>query len=280
MNEQRKVIYKRRLQIIEGEDLHEETMELLESTMTALVASACPNDYPEEWDLPRLVTEVTQYYPTKFVAEDLAEATTAGQVTESIISEALDLYAERDETIPGGAETARQLERDIMLQILDQRWRDHLADMDLLREGINLRAMGNQDPLVAWQREGFAMFGKLMEGIDDDYLRYIFHVQVLSEETAEPDLDKASYIAADDPVQGSAEMAALAAATTPAAVAEDAVLAGDPNAGALTGAVTNRFADDGETQVPIVKSDKEKLGRNDPCWCGSGKKYKLCHGAN
>jgi preprotein translocase subunit SecA len=283
MNEQRKVIYQRRLQIIEGEDLHEETKELLETTVSALVTSACPNDYPEEWDLPRLITEITQYYPTKFVAEDLAEATTAGQVAESILTEALDLYAERDETIPGGEETARQLERDIMLQILDQRWRDHLADMDLLREGINLRAMGNQDPLVAWQREGFAMFGKLMEGIDDDYLRYIFHVQVLAESTPEPDLGQASYIAADDPVQGSGEMAAAFAAATPTEIADAAAGAGDPRQRTLPApepGVTNRFAGDGETQVPIVKSDREKLGRNDPCWCDSGKKYKLCHGAN
>jgi preprotein translocase subunit SecA len=283
MNEQRKVIYQRRLQIIEGEDLHEETKELLETTVSALVTSACPNDYPEEWDLPRLITEITQYYPTKFVTEDLAEATTAGQVAESILTEALDLYAERDETIPGGEETARQLERDIMLQILDQRWRDHLADMDLLREGINLRAMGNQDPLVAWQREGFAMFGKLMEGIDDDYLRYIFHVQVLAESTPEPDLGQASYIAADDPVQGSGEMAAAFAAATPTEIADAAAGAGDPRQRTLPApepGVTNRFAGDGETQVPIVKSDREKLGRNDPCWCDSGKKYKLCHGAN
>ena len=122
-----------------------------------------------------------------------------------MITEALELYAERDETIPGGAKTARQLERDIMLQIIDQRWQDHLADMDYLQEGINLRAMGNQDPLVAWQREGFAMFGKLMDGINDDYLRYMFHVQVLTEENAaEPDLAQASYVAADDPVQGDA----------------------------------------------------------------------------
>jgi preprotein translocase subunit SecA len=282
MNEQRKVIYKRRLQIIEGEDLDEETRELLETTVTGLVTSACPNDFPEEWDLGRLITELTQYYPTKFVAEDLAEATTAGQVAESVITEALDLYAERDESIPGGAEVARQLERDIMLQILDQRWRDHLADMDNLREGIGLRAMGNQDPLVAWQREGFAMFGKLMEGIDDDYLRYLFHVQVLSEEAAaEPDLGRASYLAADDPVQGSAEIAALAQATTPVAAADAAALAGDPNSAVnARDGITNRLADDGETQVPIVKSDREKLGRNDPCWCGSGKKYKLCHGAS
>ena len=113
MNEQRKVIYRRRNQIIEGEDLHDETIEVLESTITELVASSCPSDFPEEWDLARLVTEVTQYYPTKFVADDLAGATTVGQVTESILTEALGLYAERDETIPGGEETARQLERDV-----------------------------------------------------------------------------------------------------------------------------------------------------------------------
>jgi preprotein translocase subunit SecA len=283
MNEQRKVIYKRRLQIIEGQDLHEETLELLETTITALVEASCPTDYPEEWDLARLITEVTQYYPSKFVEDDLAEATTAGQVAESILSEALDLYAERDETIPGGAETARQLERDIMLQILDQRWRDHLAEMDLLREGINLRAMGNQDPLVAWQRDGFEMFGKLMDGIDDDYLRYVFHVQVLAEPAPEPDLAQASYIAADDPVQGSGSMsAAFAVGPTAAEMAEVAAEGGANGLGAGGGAVgvTNRMADDGETQVPIVKSDKEKIGRNEPCWCGSNKKFKFCHGAN
>ncbi len=249
--------------------------------MTALVASSCPSEYPEEWDLPGLVTEITQYYPTKFVAEDLAGATTVGQVTESILTEALDLYAERDETIPGGEEIARQLERDIMLQIIDQRWQDHLAEMDYLREGINLRAMGNQDPLVAYQREGFAMFGKLMDGIGDDYLRYVFHVQVLAEPAPEPDLDRANYLAADDPVQGDGAITAAFAAATPAELEQAA--ADDRPSRAGTGprlGVTNRLADDGETQMPIVKSDREKIGRNEPCWCGSGKKFKFCHGAN
>ncbi|MGA3148027.1 MAG: SEC-C metal-binding domain-containing protein, partial [Acidimicrobiales bacterium] len=280
MNEQRKVIYRRRNQIIEGEDLHEDTVELLESTMTEVVASSCPSEYSEEWDLPRLITEVTQYFPTKFVADDLAGASTVGQITESILTEALDLYAERDESIPGGAETARQLERDIMLQIIDQRWQDHLAEMDYLREGINLRAMGNQDPLVAYQREGFAMFGKLMDGINDDYLRYVFHVQVMAEPTAEPDLERASYIAADDPVQGDDAISAAFAAATPAEMEEVAASAGLPGGNGSQVGVTNRLAEDGETQLPIVKSDREKLGRNDPCWCGSNKKFKLCHGAN
>jgi preprotein translocase subunit SecA len=278
MDKQRKVIYRRRFQIIEGEDLHDETVELLESTMTEVVATSCPSDYPEEWDLPRLVTEVTQYYPTKFVADDLAGASTVGQLTESILTEALDMYAERDETIPGGAETARQLERDIMLQIIDQRWQDHLAEMDYLREGINLRAMGNQDPLVAYQREGFDMFGKLMDGINDDYLRYVFHVQVLTEPAAEPDLDRANYIAADDPVQGDGGIVAAFAAASPAEIEQGAATAGLAGGNGTQAGVTSRLADDGETQLPIVKSEREKLGRNEPCWCGSGKKFKLCHG--
>ena len=204
-------------------------------TLTEVVARSCPSDYPEEWDLPGLISELTQYYPTKFVPEDFAEAATAGQVTESVITEALELYAERDETIPGGEETARQLERDIMLQIIDQRWQDHLADMDYLKEGINLRAMGNQDPLVAWQREGFALFGKLMDGISDDYLRYVFHVQVLTEDSAtEPDLAQASYEAADDPVQGDAAVNAAFANATPAEL-EAAAAVNDGIGGAAGG---------------------------------------------
>ncbi len=278
MNEQRKVIYARRMQVIDGEDLREETLELLESTLTEVVAAACPSDFPEEWDLAGLITELTQYYPTKFTADELAAATTVGQITESVITEALDLYAERDETIPGGAETARQLERDIMLSIIDQRWQDHLAEMDYLREGINLRAMGNQDPLVAWQRDGFAMFGKLMDSISDDYLRYVFHTQVLSEPAAEPNLAQASYVAADDPVQGDGAITAAFAAAPPLEFEEGGGMAAA--AGGAAGGVATRLADDGETQLPIVKSAREKIGRNEPCWCGSGKKFKLCHGAN
>jgi preprotein translocase subunit SecA len=286
MDKQRKVIYARRLQVIDGEDLREETLELLEQTLTDVVANACPSDFPEEWDLPGLINELLQYYPTKFTGDDLSAATTVGQITESVITEALDLYRERDETIPGGAETARQLERDIMLSIIDQRWQDHLAEMDYLREGINLRAMGNQDPLVAWQRDGFALFEKLMDSIADDYLRYLFHVQVLVQPAAETDLAQASYVAADDPVQGDGAISAAfaAAPVVPQGMEGDGrggVAAGGAAAASGNGGgVATRLADDGETQLPIVKSGREKIGRNQPCWCGSGKKFKLCHGAN
>jgi len=118
-----------------------------------------PERLPEDWELDRLLAEVQQYYPTKFVLEDLAEASSTEVLRESLLDEALAYYAEHSASLPGGKETARQVEREVMLQVIDQRWRDHLAEMDYLREGINLRAMGQQDPLVAWQREGFSMFG-------------------------------------------------------------------------------------------------------------------------
>ena len=139
------------------------------------------------------MAEVTQYYPTAFTDEDLAEATTTGQLIESLVAEAHRLLPAAATRSARGARTeARQIEREVMLQIIDQRWREHLSEMDYLREGINLRAMGQQDPLVAWQREGFEMFGQLMDAIDDDYLRYVLHVQVIAEPGAEPDLDQAS----------------------------------------------------------------------------------------
>jgi preprotein translocase subunit SecA len=167
-----------------------------------------------------------------------------------------------------------------MLQIIDQRWREHLAEMDYLREGINLRAMGQQDPLVAWQREGFSMFGQLMDAIDDDYLRYVLHVEVLTEQ-AEPDLGQASYLAADDPVQGPASIALAAQQAQQAQEQAQAALAQlpDPSAAAPEPVAAGAAAPDAlAAQAPTVKSDRDKIGRNDPCWCGSNKKYKLCHG--
>jgi preprotein translocase subunit SecA len=281
MNEQRKVIYAHRLSILEGEDLHDRTVELLDQTLESVVQLACPSDYPEEWDLERLLAEVSQYYPSQFTVADLAEATTTAQLTESIVAEALEYYEARSEAMPGGQETARQIERDVMLQIIDQRWRDHLAEMDYLREGINLRAMGQQDPLVAWQREGFSMFGRLIEAIDEDYLRYVLHVEAVVNPAAEPDLALATYEAADDPVAGTLSMAPelLAERGTLVDPTVQPVANQRPQEGAARPQQVVRSDSGEETLVPTVRAPHEKIGRNEPCWCGSGKKYKLCHGA-
>ncbi|MGH9046244.1 MAG: SEC-C metal-binding domain-containing protein, partial [Acidimicrobiales bacterium] len=280
MNEQRKVIYANRLAILEGEDLHERTAELLEETLESLVQQSCPTEYHEEWDLEHLIAEVTQYYPTQFTTEDLEEATTVAQITESLVTEALEYYDTRSAEMPDGEETARQIEREVMLQIIDQRWRDHLSDMDYLREGINLRAMGQQDPLVAWQRDGFSMFEKLVESVDDDYLRYVLHVEAVVNPVDEPDLSRAVYEAAEDPVTGTLAMAPQLLADQ--GVSVDAIsngLAPTPRADGPPAARAQPPAGDEVALVPTVKAPNEKLGRNAPCWCGSGKKFKLCHGA-
>ncbi len=179
MDQQRKVIYERRLQIIDGDDLEEHTEDLLAGAAEKLVAEHCPTEFEEDWDLKALIDGLTQYYPTKFAVEDLAQAATTEDLVESIVEEALDYYEKHAESMPGGAETMRQIERDVYLQIIDARWRDHLAEMDNLKDGIHLRWTVQADPLNAWQQEGYSMFGQLMEVIDNDYLRYILHVEAV-----------------------------------------------------------------------------------------------------
>jgi len=286
-NEQRKVVYQRRLQIIDGEDLKAYTEELLTGMVDRVVAANCPTEFPEEWDLEGLVVELTQYYPTRFTSEDLEAATSVQQITESILTEALELYDERETTFPGGEETARDIERNIMIQIIDQRWREHLVEMDYLNEGIHLRGIAQTDPLVAWQREGFEMFGKLIDSIDDDYLRYVMHVQVLAEPAEEPDYAQAAFVAAEDPVSGLGELAPSPAATAnggaeqgpPSRQPGAAVQPSSPPA-AAKGSPRPSSGPIPPTGAKVAGGAPVKVGRNEPCWCGSGRKFKVCHGAS
>ena len=198
-------------------------------------------------------------------------------------------YEQREGSMPapeGGdaAETMRALEREVMLQLIDQKWREHLSEMDYLREGINLRAMGQKDPLVEWQRDGYEMFGQMMASIDDDYVKIVMHaqVQVLEQQPEQPSLAGAQYEAAEDPVQGTGAM--WQAARTGPAPGEEVVFAPEPagvgsNPTAASPAQQMGAGPSPEIEKPIVRdSDFERAGRNDPCPCGSGKKFKFCHG--
>jgi preprotein translocase subunit SecA len=310
MDQQRKVIYQQRLQIIDGDDLEEKTEDLLAGAAEKLVAEYCPTEFEEDWDLKGLVDGIMQYYPTKFTSADLEQAATTEDLIESIVEEALDYYERHSEAMPGGAETMRQIERDVYLQIMDARWRDHLAEMDNLKDGIHLRWTVQADPLNAWQQEGYNMFGQLMEVIDNDYLRYILHVEAVQPAASEaPDLDKAVYAAAEDPVAEASSFAGLLAAergtqvpgqtsilTTPDGAAGAGGIGGAGAIGGADGAgngsgngrqrqrgakaqVSRPNAPDPDAARPVVKDRTEKVGRNEPCWCGSGKKFKFCHGA-
>ncbi|HXZ61601.1 MAG TPA: preprotein translocase subunit SecA [Acidimicrobiales bacterium] len=286
MDQQRKVIYERRLQIIDGEDLEEHTEDLLAGMVEKLVAEHCPTEFEEDWDLKALVDGLMLYYPTKFSDSDLAQAATTEDLVESVVEEVLEYYEDHSEAMPDGAETMRQIERDVYLQIMDARWRDHLTEMDNLKDGIHLRWTVQADPLNAWQQEGYAMFGQLMEVIDNDYLRYILHVEAVQPAAAEPDLDKAVYAAAEDPVAEAGALAGALLAEQGTNVARQTAAArpasgnGNAPAGRASKAQVRRpNAPDPDALVPVVKEQHEKIGRNDPCWCGSGKKYKFCHGA-
>jgi preprotein translocase subunit SecA len=152
-----------------------------------------------------------------------------------------------------------------MLRIIDQRWREHLDEMDYLQEGINLRAMGQKDPLTEWQREGFEMFGQMMKGIAQDFVKYVMHVQVVRQEAPAPVVQNVQQSSSDDLPQGGGFAAAAQAAAA---------------AGEIDPAVAATAAAPAPTkQQTVVKDEWSKTPRNAPCPCGSGKKFKQCHGA-
>jgi preprotein translocase subunit SecA len=303
-DKQRKEIYSRRMQIIDGEDLREYTEALLSEAIAKIVDTTCPSEFAEEWDLGALVAEATRYYPTKFSARELEAAESTQQLAESLLTEAFEFYEER-ETVLGGPERARELERNIMLQIIDARWRAHLVELDYLREGIHLRGLAQTDPLVAWQREAYGMFGQLSDGIADDYLQHVFHVSWAEPEPdPEADLSQATYLASEDPSDSSAltgegdgggqaangqangnrngqpRSAGMAGAGVASGLA-GVTAASRSGAGSGSGATAaGGDGGGGSGQNAGTPAKPQKIGRNEPCYCGSGRKFKLCHGAN
>ncbi|MFZ0767834.1 MAG: SEC-C metal-binding domain-containing protein, partial [Acidimicrobiales bacterium] len=256
MNEQRKVIYKRRQQVIDGEDIHDATIELIEERLTDVVDQHIGTGFAEEWDLNALALDLQTYYPTELTVETLSAYDNVDDVIGLVVDEAVAQYEHKSENYPGGLDTAKEIERDVMLQILDQRWRDHLSEMDYLRDGIHLRQVAQQDPLTAWQKEGYLMFEQLLDSVDIDYVRYITHVEAAPAPSEVEDEDLGLEGALTNAVQ-------VAPGATELPVHNDA-----PKA---VGTAAPRA-----TKGPATQH--EKLGRNDPCWCGSKRKFKQCHG--
>ena len=264
MNEQRKIIYRRRQQILDGEDLELDAIQAIESAISRLVGEYCLGDFFEDWDVPGLLDAARLYYPTRITKEQIDEIMGREALEAAFVDDAKALYEEKGEQI--GVDTLRDIERRVMLSVIDQHWREHLYEMDYLQEGINLRAMGQQDPLSEWQREGFDMFEAMMGQIEDDFVRYVFHLQVVVDEEPRPEIRNMSYSAPVDPVQGSSSIEAAMAAQ-----AAEMPLSFDPDEEAPMALPTE------QVQQQPVRAEKTP-GRNEPCFCGSGKKYKLCHG--
>ena len=210
-NEQRKVIYARRLQIIDGEDLQAPHRGAARRDGGTGRRQQLPERLPEEWDLEGLQVEFRSTTRRGSPSMDLEAAPNVAQLTESILARPSSSMTSRSD-LPGGTETAAGDRAQRHDPDLDQRWREHLVEMDYLNEGIHLRGIAQTDPLVAWQHEGSRCSASSWTRIDDDYLRYVMHVQVLAAPAEDPDYAQAAFVAADDPAAGMGELAQVPAA--------------------------------------------------------------------
>ncbi|MFC8668477.1 preprotein translocase subunit SecA [Streptomyces sp. NPDC057199] len=189
LNRQREVIYGERRRVLEGEDLQEQIQHFMNDTIDAYIDAETAEGFAEEWDVDRLWGAFKQLYPVKVTVEELEEAAgdraglTAEFISESIKDDIYEQYSAREEQL--GSEIMRELERRVVLSVLDRKWREHLYEMDYLQEGIGLRAMAQKDPLVEYQREGFDMFTAMMDGIKEESVGYLFNLEVQVEQQVE-----------------------------------------------------------------------------------------------
>ena len=242
MNRQREVIYGERRLVLEGEDISTQVQTFLADTLIAYVNAETAEGYSEDWDLDRLWQALKLVYPIGFTAEEMIAkigsraALDVDYLADQILEDATAAYEKRQLEL--GADVMRELERKVLLSVLDRKWREHLYEMDYLQEGIGLRAMAQRDPLVEYQREGYELFAAMMDGIKEELASLVFNVQVS--------------------VQGDGS---------------EVVAAGITEKPADLSALQYTAAD--ESGV----STKGEISRNAQCPCGSGKKFKRCHGA-
>jgi preprotein translocase subunit SecA len=259
MNKQRSVIYAQRRQVLEGEDLSEQVKGWIEEVVERAVDAFVDPD-SQEIDLESLVGAMQALYGTDVTPDELREdaITTREALIDDFSEDASERYEEKEQEL--GSELMRELERFVILQVVDTRWREHLENMEYMREGVHLRAMAQKDPLVEYTAEGHKMFEELNATIREEVVLTLFHAELQPEEAGQlQELQEAQ--------QGNGSLSY-----------EHQSLAGaDVIAGAFGGEEALVEAVPRPQQRVVAEGDK--LGRNDPCWCGSGKKFKRCHGA-
>jgi preprotein translocase subunit SecA len=272
MNVQRQVIYEQRRRVLEGGDLSEEIGDWIEELIERTVLLHTQSEFEEEWDLGSLFTDMATIYDTEVKPEEV-EGLSREELIEDFKDDALAAYEKREEDY--GADLLREVERYLVLQVVDLRWREHLESMEYLRDGIHLRAMAQKDPLTEYRSEGHAMFEELSAMIREEVVRYLFHVQIEREDAeqlqpAAPQ-PEADLVYEHESLAGADAIAAAGGGNGRTDGRGDgrAVVTAGARAGAATTVTTGQR----------VVSDWDKVGRNDPCPCGSGKKYKKCHGA-
>ena len=335
MNKQRTVIYDERRRVLDGEDLHLQVQNMITDVITAYVDGATAQGYAEDWDTDTLWTALKTLYPISVTPESIAKEhgdLTKVSLKEAILSDARAAWSKREETLT--APITRELERRVVLSVLDRKWREHLYEMDYLKEGIGLRAMAQRDPLVEYQREGYDMFAAMLDSLKEESVGFLYNLQVQVVPAGEqpaaapaapvitttsaaatalaaggvaptgngapaPVPAKAASAVADGgrpaqprrrmrPVEAlPTDQAATATATASASALRGKGLGGPPVATPLTysgptedgGTETRRTGGGGAGgKSGSATATGSKPSRNAPCPCGSGKKYKLCHG--
>ncbi|MEU1384433.1 MULTISPECIES: preprotein translocase subunit SecA [unclassified Nonomuraea] len=265
MNRQRKVIYSERRRVLEGADLHEQVRGFVGDVIDGYVAGATSEGFAEEWDLDRLWKAFGDLYPVTVTIDNLVEEAgsreelTAEFISEKIKADALEAYARREEQL--GAEATRNFERQVILSVLDRKWREHLYEMDYLREGIGMRAYAQKDPQIEYQREGFEMFSAMLEGIKEDSVGFLFNLEVEVQENPIVEEEDAAVTETRSIIS-----TALRAPQRPTELEYSA---------------PGEQGDVEHTRVATTSAERAAYGnveRNAPCPCGSGKKYKRCHG--
>jgi preprotein translocase subunit SecA len=293
LNQQREVIYRYRDEVLEGREMGDVAREEIAKLVDRLVREYTAGDFVEDWDVPGLLARVAEIFPpSEEVLMVDPDRVDRDDLALRLQEEALALYEQREEEL--GEELMSALERFLLLQIIDQRWREHLHDMDYLQQGIHLRSVAQLDPLVAYKNEAFSLFGDLMNLVWSDYARMIYHVQVtLQEDPAaarQPaPLPTRTPSPAASSATGGARVSYSGGTPAPSGAQALAAVAGAPGAEAAAqaggfaaaGAGVPGVNGDSASAPPVVQQRhvEAEPGRNDPCWCGSGRKYKKCHGA-
>jgi preprotein translocase subunit SecA len=275
-NKQRQAIYGMRRNLLEGLDQKDRVMEMVRGIVQTFIDMRCPQDqHPDTWDLNTLRNDVLSQFGHKVEPSEIA-GMTRQEVEDLIFDRLAQKYQEKEDLV--GADIMRQTERMVMLQVIDDQWKDHLLSMDHLKEGIGLRGYGQKDPLVEYKKESFVLFQDMMDRIEDETVRYLFFLQVAqgpgraapvlpfpTEEEEEEEDEEAERVAQQ---QKAAAQASIQDFTRNIQRKKEKEMAELQFVGGDGGAATKK---------QVIKG--ERVGRNDPCPCGSGKKYKKCHGA-
>ncbi|WP_435111490.1 preprotein translocase subunit SecA [Nocardiopsis synnemataformans] len=295
LNRQRKVIYAERRKVLEGQDLRDQVVSMLEEVLRGYVVEETANGDPSDWDLDKLWRAFKQVYPISVTVDEFIEENgdlhtlTTEVIADRVVEDANSAYEAREAEL--GEEAMREVERRVILQVMDRKWREHLYEMDYLQEGIGLRAMAQRNPLIEFQREGFDMFQQMLEAIKEESVGYLFNVEVQVRKKEEPALTTAAAAKTAAAVGGSASATAVATAVEEdeevedaASPVEEAEPAEDVVVPGFGEGQPNRLqysapSEDGTVERHSETADEYSgTARNAPCPCGSGKKYKKCHG--